>query len=188
MIWRTMLCMAAMAVALGGCGCGGKDDPLDEGTNLEQFFGSNTRVARDRSVRLQVPVTAPSYPIGGPIELEVFLVNGSKSARTLPVGMETTQQGAVLTYFSAAIKAPGGEIKKVTLAPDTVQGDLLTVSLDGYGDTSEKLVLSSYYPFDEAGTYQVVLFYTVKEGKLPGGSSPEWTGTVWTSPIAIEVE
>jgi hypothetical protein len=185
MIWRTMLCVITTAVVF--CGCGGRDKPLDQETDLAQFFGGHFRAPKDRSVRIQARPTSTLCRAGEAVEFGVILNNASKSPRTLPLGIETPE-GIAYTYLSAAVKAPDGKITRVALAPQDAQGELCSLNFDGYGMTTETIDLSSYYEFGQSGTYEVVLFYTVKEGQLPDGSEPAWTGTVWTSPIGIQVE
>lgn len=185
MSWRMTFCVIAMAAVF--CGCGRKDKPVEQETDLTQFFGQEFRSAKDRSVKLQAFPLSTSYAVGGAVELNLILNNSSGKARTLPLGIQAPE-GLAFTYLSAAVKSPDGAIKRIPLAPEGVQGELYAPRVESYATISEPLDLGSQYDFSQSGTYEVVLFYTVKEGKLPNGSEPDWTGTVWTSPIVIQVQ
>ncbi|MBN1916815.1 MAG: hypothetical protein JW889_02810 [Verrucomicrobia bacterium] len=185
MIWRTMICVIAVVAVL--CGCGRKDKPLDERTDLEQFFGEEFRPPKDRSVKLQARPAWTTIQTGGDVEFNVLLYNASKTPRALPLGIETPD-GIVYTFLSAAIKAPDGQITSVALAPKDVQGELYAPQLGDFTSANEVVRIAPYYSFSQPGEYRVVFFYTVKDEPLPGGGTPAWIGTVWTSPTAITAE
>jgi hypothetical protein len=185
MIWRLVLCVTIIGLAVPGCGR--KNESVEGDTDLEQFFGKEFRAPRDRSVRIQANMMTTNYEAGGPVEFDVLVNNASKKERTLPLGLET-EDGRALTFFRAVVKDPDGEFRRVALAPEDAQGELVTAEVDGYGVASTSIDLAAYYDFTEAGTYRVVLFYRVKDEKLPDGKNPDWTGEVWTSPITINIE
>ena len=183
-----MSCKTIMWVAVAGlllAGCGGKDSVPTGQEEYEKYFGKKFRVPSDRSVKISANVRAASHEAGGEIGLNLMMSNMAKTGRTLPLGVET-DDGMVYTYLEALVRHDGGTIEHVDFTADG--GELVAVDFGEYETVTRDFYVSDYYAFDTPGKYEVVLFYSVKDETLPDGSTPDWTGTVWTSPITIVVE
>jgi hypothetical protein len=183
MNWKAIMWVAAVGLLLAGCG--GRDTPpMGEG-EYQKYFGRDSKVASDHSVKIAAFPTAASYATSDEIVLKLTVSNMAKKALTLPIGRETDDT-MVYTYFQALVCRDDGPIKHVDIT--ATEGDLVKLALQSYETVTRDFVVSDYYQFDTPGTYQIVLFYSVKDEPLPGGGTPDWTGTVWTSPITVVVE
>jgi hypothetical protein len=183
MSWKTIMCVAAVGLLLAGCG--GRDTLPTDDAAYEKYFGRDFKVPSDHSVRISAMPLATSYATGDEIAFNLTVSNMSKRARNLPIGLETDDT-MVYTYFQALVRRDDGPIKHVDITAS--EGKLVTLQLQSYETVTRAFIMSDYYQFDTPGTYQIVLFYSVKDEPLPGGGTPDWSGTVWTSPIAIVVE
>ena len=191
MILRTILCLVAIGVlllscTLPGCGCGRRDAPPTTQEDYERYFGKEPLAPKDRTVRLMALPAQPYHRAGDAVELSLAFANMSKRPRRLPIGHET-DEGFVYTFLSALVRKEEGAIERVTFPAE--EGELVSLELGKYGsDEHEPLVMGDYYDFDEPGRYKIVLFYTVEKGRLPDGTEPDWTGTIWSPLIYILIE
>jgi hypothetical protein len=189
MIRRTTLCLVTIGFVLLSCtlaGCGRKDKPPTTQEDYARYFGRNALAPKDRTVRVMALPAQRSYRPGDAVELTLTFANMAKSPRRLPIGRQT-DNGFVYTFMSALVRKQDGPIERVTF-PDAA-GDLVSLDLKGLDTAnSPPLFLGDYYSFDEPGSYEVLLFYTVEKGPLPDGTAPGWTGTVWSPLIGIVIE
>jgi hypothetical protein len=183
MNWKTIICLAAIALLVAGCGR--KSTAPTEGGDYEQYFGKEFRAPKDRSIRISGRAAFSGSRVGSAVAVETMIYNGSKQARSLPIGIESNE-GFTYSYFTVLVQNESGEIERGTFPAH--EGDLVTIDLDADGLATETIPISDAYDFAEPGLYKVVVFYSVEQGTLPNGESPDWTGTIWTSPIVIRVE
>jgi len=180
-----LLYIASIGLLLAGCG--GQDQPPAGEQAYEQYFAEKLPAPKDRSVRLAADPMRERFAPGSAVELNVMISNMGKRRRAFPIGVET-QAGCVHTFFFALVRDEAGRIERVPFTTDEAPGPVVWLELDQYGGHTEVIPLGEHYVFEEPGPYRVVLFYSIEEGQVPGDRTPEWTGTVWTSPIHITIE